>query len=292
VSGTADPSAYLAGAAGWSGVALAGTGFQNAHIGVLTQDTSTDGGGRGKVSAQFHNIQVGLNGGAAAPFDDFSASGANSGPAELSLVKWSNGGARSVIPSGGSLAVHGQMTSSGTAFSIGEGVYLGNPASANTVQADITVVGSSVTGTGASANAFIQGRYYNDGTAGGAPNSALGDIMAGVFLNATNDTATYNIGRCTDATCTILNLPLTGTFTGVTVGAGVHALLLRWDPTLRTFTFGVDGNHLTVDPTATLPVAGPANSPLRRILSSTHVPATMPATVSEDIKVNNVFVAP
>src|SRR5262249_4259751 len=102
VSGTADPSAYLAATPGWSGVALDGPGFQGAEIGVNTLDTSAAGGGSGRVTGQFRQVRVGLNGGAAALFDDFSGSGGNSGPTELSMANWSNGGARSVALDGGS----------------------------------------------------------------------------------------------------------------------------------------------------------------------------------------------
>lgn len=288
VSGMADPSAYLSTTADWSGIPLAGAGFQVAQIGVLTLDTSADGGGAGQVTAQFRNVQAGFDDGAAAAFDDFSGTAGNSGPTELSLAKWSNGGAQTVGLSGGSLTLQGQLTSAGAAVSLGNVVNIYDPSPYNTVQADVRVASSATTGNG-SVNAAVQGRFYNDGSADGGPNSAVGDVIAGVFINPTTNGASYVITRCLDATCSTAVSPLTGTFTGVTVGSGIHTLRTKWDPTLKKFTFGVDGNLLTVDPTTTLPVAGPANAPLKRIFSSMHVGAT-PGTASVEATVNNVFV--
>ncbi len=99
-------------------------------------------------------------------------------------------------------------------------------------------------------------------------------------------------GRLTPTCTGALGAVATGTFPGATVGTGTHAVLVKWDPAARRFTFALDGNAITVDPTASAPFAGAANAPLRRIFASVGVPATAGATGSIDARVNNVFTAP
>jgi hypothetical protein len=58
---------------------------------------------------------------------------------------------------------------------------------------------------------------------------------------------------------------------GVTVqeiGTGLHTVLVRWNPALARFKLAVDGNTLTVDPTSSAPVAGPANAHWKRIFAT------------------------
>jgi len=291
VSGTANPSAYLAATLGWSGVPLAGPGFAAAQVVARTQDQTQAGGGSGEITAQFTQVQVGLDGAPPILWDDFSGTPGNSAPPELRLNKWSSGGTHAVGLSDGALVVTAHSTSAGTTSSQGFGVNFGDPESVNTVQADITMKGFTATGAGTNANAMVQGRYFNDGTPGGAPNSALGDILASVFLSAVTDAATYSIMRCTNPQCGAVSVIGNGTFSGVSVGTGLHTVLVKWDHTAHTFTFGVDGSLLAVDPSALVPVAGPANSPMKRIFSAVGVPATAGTVASTDVRINNVFVA-
>ena len=292
VSGTANPSAYLAATPGWSGVPLAGAGFLAGQVVARTMDMTPAGGGSGEITAQFSQVQVGLDGAAATSWDLFDGTPGNSAPPEFRLDKWSSGGTHAAGLSDGGLVVQTQCTSVGASSSQGFGLNFGNPESVNTVQADVTMKGFTATGAGVNANAMIQGRYFNDGTPGGAPNSALGDVQAGVFLSAVTDAATYSITRCTNPTCGTVSVVGSGTFSGVSVGTGLHTVLVRWDPAAHAFTFGVDGALLVVDPSSLLPVAGPPNSPMKRIFSGVGVPATPGTVAGTDVRVNNVFVAP
>jgi len=291
VSGTANPSAYLAATPGWSGVPLAGAGFLAGQVVARTMDMTPAGGGAGAITAQFTQVQVGLDGAAATSWDLFDGTPGNSAPPELRLDKWANGGTHAVGLSDGALVVTAQSTSVGTASYQGFGVNIGNPEDINTVQADITIEGFAGSGIGTNVNAMIQGRYFNDGTLGGVPNSAVGDIVAGVYLVPATGTAHYTIVRCTNPQCGAVSAVDSGTFAGVSVGTGPHTVLVKWDPTAHTFTFGVDGSHLVVDPSPLVPVAGLPNSPMKRIISSVGVPASSYLVVGMDVRVNNVFVA-
>jgi hypothetical protein len=294
VSGSADPAAYLAATPGWSGIPLAGAGFWVAQMAVTSRDTSDGGGGDAAIEGLFDDVHVGLDNAAATPFDDFSGSGGNSGlNGELSLAKWSPGGHGLVGPSGGSLGVASAITNPGaTSAGAVQAMSLGDPASVNAIQADVRIASCSVTGPGTGGcTAGVQGRFYNDGTTGGAPDSAVGDILAAVFLPAGDAAPNYSILRCTTPTCAGgLPTVASGTLPGVTVGTGVHAVRVQWNPGPRTFTFAVDGSQVTVDPTGTAPYAGPANAPLKRILG-TAISASG-ATASADVRFNNVFVGP
>ncbi len=308
VSGSADPGSYLVAKPAWSGVSLAGPGFWFAGLVVRTHDQSAGGGGSGRVAAAFDNVSVGLNGAAAGLWDDFSATGGNSGPAELSLAKWSNGGRISVTPSGGSLLLSTQITSPNAAGARSSAsLSLADAAAVNTMQADVSAVVSSNSLSQSNVSA-LQGRFYNDGTVGSTPpdisqpHSAVGDIAGQVFLNSTTDLPGFNIRRCTNANCsTATLLAVANPFTGITVGSGKHTLLLKWDPVARTFTFGVDGSTVTVDPkvvggymTQAAPYAGPANAPNRVInnFSGLTGASSAGATGSIQTRVTNVFTAP
>ena len=292
VSGTADPANYLGGAAGWSGVLLSGTGFQVAQMSVRTSDRSATGGGSGRITARFDDIWVGTDDLAAAAFDDFGGAGGNSGPIELSLGKWGNGGARSVAAAGGALAMSQQVTNTGVSATVGQNILLANPAAVNAIQVDLRVA-ARTGGASAFTNTGVRGRFYNDGTAGGTPGSALGDIFAAVFLNGASDTISYTVARCQNPVCSGGLGPIGGgTFTGTTVGNGVHSVLVKWDPVAQRFTFGLDGTTVDVDPTGTAPVVGPANAPLRDVFTAAGPPAAAGATGSIDVRVNNVFTSP
>jgi hypothetical protein len=290
IQGTADPSDYLAATPGWAGVPLAGAGFMAAGLNARTEDDTSSGGGAGKVTVRFGDAFVGLNGGTAVAWDDFGGSGTNSGPTELSPARWNPAGSESVALSNGALVLEEQATSTGAAIGQAQVVTLGGAASdTRAFQVEVAIPSHVETG-GASSWVGVQGRFYNDGTAGGAPASALGDVMAGVILRPVENTVSYSVMRATTPSGNLVTVLDSGEIAGATVGTGLHAVRVAWDPVLRTFTFAVDGAAVTVDaPTA---VAGPANAPFARVFTYVSAPAVAGNGGSIRARLNNVFVAP
>lgn len=289
ISGSADPSAYLAAVPAWSGVPLAGAGFWRGELTARTYDPSQQGGGSGAIAARFDDVHVGLSGGAAALYDDFGGASGMSGPEELSPAKW-GAASDSVRPEGGRVAIRSRVTSAGSPAVGIDRLNLANPESILALQADVAI-DPTLEGDGTSAHLGLQGTFYNDGSAGSAPASPLGDVFGSVFLYPATNSAIYVVGRCANATCSGALAPfLSGTFSGVTVGAARHTVLVRWDPASRRFTFGLDGQTVEVDATTVAPVAGPANAPLKRVFGSTSVPVAGGRARSL-VTVNNVFVA-
>ncbi len=292
ISGSADPSIYLASAPGWSGVPLAGAGFNAASILARSQDESVDGGGRGKITARFDNVLVGFDGGAASPFDDFSGTGLNSASPEFSLAKWGMGGAAELAPSGGSLRMHLQATSMGSARSLDPGIRMADP-SGDVIQADVTIDSFGSTGPGsASEEVIVQGRFYNDGSAGWAPFSAVGDAVAGVALQPATNTARWWVGQCTTHTCSgALAFYQSDLIAGVTVGPGLHTVRLEWCGQCGSmFIFLVDGVEARGG--LSIAVAGPARVPSREVLTRVDLPADVGTGGFVTARVNNVFTGP
>ena len=316
VSGTVDPAAYLAGNATWAALGanpLATSGFFNAQAGTRVFDLSVAGGGDGSITAGFKNVQVGFNNGAATAFDDFSGVGGNSGPTELSSAKWAQGpnvaSSFSTLSSGGGLSGHVQATNSATALVQNfQGLTFNNPSTINTIQADVNMATCSNTAAfvaGQKFNRFdVRGIFYNDGTAGNAPSSALGDVRAILILDCQLNTAFFIIQRGTSATAFTT---ISSASNGVPIGSGApvagntHTLKLSWDTTAHTFTFQVDGGTaITVDPktvnvrmTTAAPFSAGPNSPQRQILWSVSMPlSATPATATTDVTLSNVYTAP
>jgi fibronectin type III domain protein len=319
VTGTADPAVYLAGNANWTALGpnpLAGAGFVSAFLRTQVSDDTVPAGSNGSVSARFGNVQVGFNNAAATLWDDFSGTGANSGPTELSAAKWSPPGAgkNSMALTAGSLAGHAQITSVSTAgIQSFQAINFSNPAAINTMQADVTVssCSNSLSGTN---RAGIGGSFYNDGTPGttppdiNQPNSRVGDISASLFLDCFFGLPRFQISRFDTAAGaqTLLSNSVNQT---VPMGpapfiGGTHTLTLKWDPATHFFTFQVDGaTPVVVDPTTVnafmnvaAPYAKPANSPAMNLSGFLFVPPAgapaVGATASMDFKINNVFTTP
>jgi hypothetical protein len=268
------------------------------------------------VSARFQNVQVGFNNAAATLWDDFSGTGGNSGPTELSEAKWSTPGAgkNSMALIAGSLAGHVQVTSlSPAGVASFQPINFSNPAVINTVQADVTVsaCSNSLSGTN---RAGIGGSFYNDGTPGttspntNQPNSSVGDVSASLYLDCFFGLPRFQISRFdpTPGAQTILSNSVNQT---VPMGpapfiGGTHTLTMKWDPSTHFFTFQVDGaTPVVVDPTTVnafmnvaAPYVKPANSPGMNLSGFLFVPPfgvpAVGATASMDFKVNNVFTAP
>ena len=263
---------------------------------------------------RFQNVQVGFNNAAPTLWDDFSGTGANSGPAELSAAKWSTPGKNSMALTAGSLIGHAQITSLSTAgIASFQAINFSNPAPINTVQADVTVAACS-NSLGATNRAGIGGSFYNDGTLGttppntNQPNSSVGDVSVSLYLDCFFGLPRFQISRFdpTPGAQTILSNSVNQT---VPMGpapfiGGTHTLTMKWDPATHFFTFQVDGaTPVVVDPTTVnafmnvaAPYVKPANSPGMNLSGFLFVPPfgvpAVGATASMDFKVNNVFTAP
>ncbi len=318
VAGTADPSAYLAGNANWTALGanpLAGPGFSFAALRTQSADNSALGGSDGTMSARFGNVQVGFNDAAATLWDDFSGTGANSGPTELSEAKWTTPGKTSLDLTVSSLAVHTQITSLSTAgLNNFQGTVFQNPADLTTLQADVTVsaCSNSLSGTN---RVSLEGTFYNDGTPGttppntNQPNSLVGDIQAYLFLDCVADVARFQVLRWNNTTQPLSSTLLSSFANSIvpkgpaTVTGNTHTLTMKSDPVTHFLTFQVDGGTpVVVDPTTVnthmttaAPYAKPANSPGRTLGAFLSVPPSASAagaTASMEFRVNNVFTAP
>src|SRR6266581_2246303 len=318
VAGTADPSTYLAGNTRWTALGpnpLGGPGFSFAALRTQVNDDSVPAGSDGGVSARFQNVQVGFNNAAATLWDDFSGTGANSGPTELSEAKWTTPGKTSLDLTVSSLAVHTQITSLSTAgLNNFQGTVFQNPAGLNTLQADVTV--SVCSNSLADTNRVsLEGTFYNDGTPGttppntNQPNSLVGDIQAYLFLDCVADVARFQILRWNNTTQPLSSTLLSSFANSIvpkgpaTVTGNTHTLTMKSDPVTHFLTFQVDGGTpVVVDPTTVntymttaAPYAKPANSPGRTLGAFLSVPpsgSAVGATASMDFTVNNVFMAP
>jgi len=313
VSGTADPGDYVTTNANWAALGpnpLAGPAFVAGSLVSRVHDQSVAAGSAGSVTGRFDNVYVGLNNGAPVLWDDFSGSGGNSGPVELSATKWGTPGMNSMNLADGSLAFHSQIISP-SASSIGnfQAIVFNHPETINTLQADVkvTACGSSVSSY---SQVSLEGNLYNDGTAGttspndNEPNSLVGDVRALLILDCNANAARFVINRY-DSTSPQLITGLTNfannaiPTSGSPVVGNTHTLRLSWDPVAHLITFQVDGAApVVVDPTTVnvhmsiaAPYVKPANSPLKQL--ATYISASAGgATAHVDFKVNNVFTAP
>ena len=117
--------------------------------------------------------------------------------------------------------------------------------------------------TGARARARLGGVFYNDGSAGAGN---VGDVFANVDLrhNGSQLVATYGVDICGDPNCdTGTSLIFDDTTLGPISLGTTYRLTLDWDGSL--FTFGLDNNMVTFDPTLAAPVMGPARAPFMGI---------------------------
>jgi hypothetical protein len=294
VSGTANPAVYLMTTPGWAAISPASGGFFVAQIGTASYDTSSTGGGSSAITARFDNVNVAINGGTLSAWDDFSGTGANSGPSGLAPSKWTSG-ANEIEASPGKLTLR-QRAPAGTTAPPLNPLFIAAPANVNTIQFDVS--GLSV--VGAQPRLSVQGRFYNDDSAGttapdvNAQNSAVGDILAGVTLVPGSTPAVqYSVVRCKTANCTGAGESVaSGSIGNGTLGPGaVHPVRVAWNPSTQRFTFSVDAQSIDVNPTATAPVHGAPHAPLIRIFTvATASSAT--ETPSIEASVTNVFTAP
>lgn len=284
VSGTADPTAYLEATPSWAGVPLAGQGFWLAHILARAFDSSQTGGGSAAFTARVDDVHVGLNGGSAALHDDFGGIAPNSGPAALSLAKWTNAGAIRVLPSSGALTIENEVTNAGFGFGLGHGLVLSNPEQADIVQADVSVPAFTSSGPGeATGQVVVQGSFHNDGS-GTVSGSAVGDVFAGVSLglDPTSMSASYFISR---SGTTLANGSL---FSGA-LDPGVHPMRVGYDRDADAFTFGFGEYVVTVPSPSGAGYVTPARAPMKRILGIVYPSTQVGTTGALEVRVNNVF---
>jgi hypothetical protein len=294
-SGTANPAAYIAATPIWAGAPFNGVGFNVAQLATRAHDLGAGGGGAALVG-QFDNVLIGLNGATASLFDDFSGTGGNSGPSELSPAKWSLPGTTTLRPVGGSLLVSSQITSiSATNTSLGSPFHLSDPTGISVLQADVAIDSGPVSG---SEFVGLGGRFYNDGSST-RENDATGDIYTHLVVYAGSGSSGFYVGRCVNATCSTFSTVGSGILVPTGLGAGGHRLQLRWSEATRTFTYTVDGVTLTVDPTHLLVgtisapalYGGPARAPTRSVVSNVSTSASGIVT-GGTVRVSDLFTGP
>lgn len=313
--GTADPAVYLAGNASWTTLGpnpLASPAFTSASLRIQLIDDSLTAGSAASASALFQNVHVGFGNAPAAPWDDFSGTGGNSGPTELSAAKWTAPGKVSTALADGTMIASTQSTSPTPAGVVSfQSHAFSDPVAINTMQADVTV-GACSNSVGGSNRVHLEGTFYNDGSPGttppniNQPNSRVGDVRAQLMLDCVTRQVSYQIFRLNGT----LPPTLLTSFGNSTISTGVgavtgstHTMTLSWDPATHFFTFQLDGSApVVVDPTTTndrttvaAPYVMPANSPFRQLLWGTTippVPGSAGATAAMEFRVNNVFTGP
>jgi hypothetical protein len=313
VSGTADPTAYLASNANWQALGpnpLAGSGFQNAIVRTRLLDNA--GGSSGRMSARFDDVRVGFNNAPPTLWDDFSGVGGNSGPTELSAAKWTNTpGMNSLALTAGSLVGHAQTTTpSMDQLAVFHPLEFIDPAAINTIQADFTV--SACNNSLASTNRVgFAAAFYNDGTPGtiapdaNAPNSRVGDITVSLFLDCPFNVVRFQVTRFdTNGSQTILSNSANAIVPKgpVSIIGNTHTLRMQWNPTTRLLTFQADGQTPVVVNPQTVnmhmltaaPYVKAANTPSKNLSWFLFLSGGFPAgaTANVDFKANNVFTAP
>jgi plasmid maintenance system killer protein len=120
-------------------------------------------------------------------------------------------------------------------------------------------------------NARITGNFYNDGT--GSPGSYLGEVQAAVRLYSKRGSlyAGWAVWKGTSADASSWETLASKYFNGVSIRLGqTYRLSLNWDPTTRTFTFGIDGIAESYQVPDT--VISPPNVPWKAIGADAYVP--------------------
>jgi hypothetical protein len=139
-----------------------------------------------------------------------------------------------------------------------------DPHLVHSFQADMAII----TGIdfGVSPRARLAGYFYNDGTPG---EGRVGDIFAeiGVRPNGFRVVVAFLVIRCTNSDCSSSSTLIFDDQTfGLVAPGETHTLSLAWNG--QSFTFGVDGRTVTVDPTGSAPVVAPPRSGATRVLET------------------------
>jgi hypothetical protein len=125
-----------------------------------------------------------------------------------------------------------------------------NPASINSIQADVAIVESAVVNSGQT-RAWIAGRWYNDGTPGGG---MTGDVWAEVALlkSQTGYFAWYGISKLTNADGSAsVNITNYAHFATTITSGTTYTLFVGYDSVANQFTFQIGSEVVTVNPTNT-----------------------------------------
>jgi hypothetical protein len=293
VSGTADLSAWVS-AAGMQ-LNSSSNGFSSAQLMARVHDESVAGGGYGTITPEFDNVSVGMNGAAAALFDDFATMG-SSAAAGFGPTKWGAANV-SLLASAPGVQLHAAYTAPGTsggsASSTLSALY---PATFDAWQADVTI-DSDTPGGGGTDQVQMGGTFFSDNTAGVGPNNPLGGILVNLQLRTNN--AWYIVLRCAavaNGGCSSYASLASGavpTSLAHPLGAGTtHTLFEAFDPASLTFTFRVD-DAAPLQVTPAVVYGGPARVPGRYIQAGVFIPAAPAGTSATlDATVSNVQFAP
>jgi hypothetical protein len=237
---------------------LSAAGFKEAFLDVGVRGGTT-GVGDGAVTAVFDDVQMGVDGAPASPFDDFGT-GARFDPS-----RWNIGGVSAEsTPAGVRLRLDQAGAPAAAALNLSR-------TSATALHADVTVEQEEAAGSGRLA-AELRSSLYNDGTNGSgsapdvnAPSSQVGDVVA--IASMTGDEAWHAVIRCESAVCSRFTFVEAPTALGsVTLGTR-HTLSVRWDAERHVVVFQLDGTRTAeFDPVAAgRPIARVARSPCKRI---------------------------
>ena len=131
-----------------------------------------------------------------------------------------------------------------------------DPNSIYSMQADVTIVESSINGTGWShTRAALPGYWYNDGSAGGG---YIGDIWAEVSLREMTSgfDAAYSIVRCNTEDCSTFDDIGFGVFDTPILKGSTYTLKIEYNSTANQFTFWVGSEQKIVGPTGLPPRSG------------------------------------
>ena len=139
-----------------------------------------------------------------------------------------------------------------------------DPNSVNSIQADVTVLESSITGS-ARARARLAGTWYSAASPGGP--GLTGDVWANVEIRETSDGlfAQWSLGTCANSICTTTDYSRGGNFlTPITYGKA-YTLYIEYDSTDHRFKFRVNNEEIIFDAVDLPTRVGDAFSPQKGI---------------------------
>ena len=162
------------------------------------------------------------------------------------------------------------------------------------IEADVQVVGHTVTGTDPYYRGRIGGYFYNDGNVpGGKPGSGVSDIYAEIGINGAE--ISYHVARCTGITCAdgyeLVSDNGAGSpriVIGTTTPGTQHNLSISWEN--PEFVFMVDGVETRFDAVAAgAPVVLPvANRKFKTVGARASVGASFDGSGTLQVQFDNV----
>ncbi|MEO0228268.1 MAG: hypothetical protein ABIL70_09500 [candidate division WOR-3 bacterium] len=203
-------------------------------------------------------------------YDDFSGT-------FIDKTKWKWGEWVREIDNGKLILKHGSHnpdTASSFPYSTINNLQFYNPDSVNSIQAEVTILSNQITGISYT-RARLEGRWYNDGSAGGG---MTGDIWAEVSIRGAPGRlfARWSIAKSLNAEGTSWMDLGGGDFsTPVTIG-GTYTLYIKYDSLSHQFIFRIESEEKTFGPAGLPPRVGNANSPYKAL--STRVQIDNPSS--------------